>query len=174
MIQDILNNPELVILLGIVIRILRAWQTQVTLPEYYALHQLKKKTFPFLDSYWPHFVHQKNGQDDAEYLGSVDLSLTETLKTLRSGGGSLHLLNSLKQLPDGSTSDGHVVWTHSDGTQTEAYVFSHGNGVDVYAHHETSVSDVQGHLEDAQTNGDPRGVVTGALESNVVAFSPNV
>jgi hypothetical protein len=48
--------------------------------------------------------------------------------------------------------------------QTEAFLFANDDGTtDVYAHHEVSVTDPDGHLEARQRNGDPRGVVRDAL-----------
>jgi len=61
-----------------------------------------------------------------------------------------------KRRPDGSLSILHFVWMHEDGHQSEVYVFADGS---LYAHLETAVTDVEGHLSDGIEPGDVRGVL---------------
>jgi hypothetical protein len=61
----------------------------------------------------------------------------------------------------------HLVWTHDDGTQSEAYLFRGADGgIDIYSHGEPSVTTPKEHLEGEQIDGDPRGVVRDALSKN--------
>jgi hypothetical protein len=163
--------PLLAAALAVVLRAALAYQRGLTWPEYRTCHALKRATFPALDRREPlgyaWFVTDKGGRDDAEYLTTRPGGVRATVDRLRAGGGSLHLINAVKRRPatNGDPySAAHVVWTHADGTQTEAYLFRNDDGTtDVYAHHEEGVTDPDGHLTGPQTDGDPRGVVRGAL-----------
>jgi len=138
--------------------------------RYAALHRLRLAVFPILDGYEGLFlVSTKRARDDPEYLGTVDdASVRDVWSTLTDAGASPHLLSTVKARPwsMGTTqfARAHAVWTHSDGSQTEAYLFAATpSSVDVYAHHEPTVLTPEKHLSGAQTDGDPRGVVTAAL-----------
>jgi len=166
------GNPELIAILAVVMRLALAYQRGLTWPEYRTLHAAKRVVFPILDRWEPSgftsFVNDKGGRRDAEYLRTVEVPYREVVTWLRSGGGTLHLISSVKRRPPDygdPLSIAHVVWTHADSTQTEAYLFRNDDTTtDVYAHHETSVADPEGHLSDPQTDADPRGVVTQALD----------
>ena len=164
------DRPELLAAVAVLARLALAWQRQVSWYEYRTLHGLKRLVFPRLEQLYPGnlFVNAKGGRDDAEFVMTVDRSVRELVRQMQSGNGSLHLLNALKRRPSefgDPLSRAHVVWTHSDGEQTEAYLFANADGtVDVYAHHETSVTDPLGHLQDEQVDGDPDGVVRRVLE----------
>lgn len=161
-----------VLALAVVMRAGLAWQSDLSWPEYRTAHGIRRLLFPVLQRRAPlgfdSFVNRKRGRTDDEYLRTVDADVRATVGRLRAGGGSLHLISSLKRRPadhgDPLTA-AHVVWTHDDGSQTEAYLFANDDGTtDAYAHHETSVADPDGHLTDPQHDGDPRGVVTDALD----------
>jgi hypothetical protein len=168
--------PEFVVAIAIAARAILAWQRQVTYSEYRTYHALKRGLFPIIERLsrvrilpvdLP-LVHRKGYHEDGEYLATVDGTLRSVTKRLKAGGGSLHLLNSLKvrATPVGDQySSVHVRWGHADGTQTEAYLFPavDGDGVDVYAHSEASPEDVIDHLDGPQPDGDPHGVVREAL-----------
>lgn len=164
---DVLTeHPELVVVLSIALRMARAYQTSLTWPEYRVAHRFKRGVFPLLDRLAPGvilLVSAKGGRDDAEFLMTTEESVRSLVFELRKAGGSLHLLNSLKRRPDthgDPLSAAHLVWTHDDGTQTEAYMFRNADGTtDLYAHHETSTDDPVGHLTDEQRDGDPREVI---------------
>jgi len=164
------DNPQLAVALGIVLRLARAYQTTLTWPEYRAAHRLKRGVFPLLNIVAPGrivLVSEKGGRDDAEYLTTIDAPAREVVTVLRRSGGSPHLLNSLKRRPPGNgdpLTTAHVVFTHTDGTQTEAYLFTNSDGsTDVYVHHEPSTDTPLRHLTGTQSDGDVRGVVTDAL-----------
>jgi len=132
---------------------------------YRRIHRLKLRVLPLVDRYTSLFVISNKAMPDAddEYIMTVDMTVRDTFEALTAAGGSPHLLNSIKRLPDGTYSAAHVVWIHDDNSQTEAYLFDAGDSTHVYAHHETSVLDPEGHLSDPQRDGDPRGVVADAL-----------
>jgi len=160
------TDPVLLAALALVIAAAVHWQRGLTWSEYRAIHRAKVRLFPLLDRVWPHFVHGKGGETDPEYLMTRNQSVRSVWKQLVSEGGSPHLVASLKARDNGrgvEYADAHVVWIHSDGTQTEAYLFESDGVTNVYAHHETAVTDPDGHLTDGQTNGDPKGVVRDAL-----------
>jgi len=163
---EVFSHPAAMAALVLVLFALLQYQRTLTWPEYRRLHALKVRFFPQIDRYTTLFAISRKGyrEADAEFLQTWDSTPKETFRTLVRIGGSPHLLNSVKlrSTPDGTPqySAAHVVWTHDDGTQTEAYVFDNGDGTsDLYAHHETSVTDPDGHMTDAQRDGDPRGVV---------------
>ena len=142
-----------------------AYQRTLGWRTYSKLHRLKVRYLPLIDRLTPAFVvaNKRAPGDDAEYLTTVTQPVQATFEQLTAAGGSPHLINSVKRLPDGSYSDAHVVWIHDDRSQTEAYLFDAEGGTHVFAHHETSVLDPEGHLSDPQQDGDVRGVVKDAL-----------
>lgn len=179
-----------VLALAVVMRAGLAWQSELSWPEYRTAHGIKRVAFSTLDRLdasdlpiknlavfgrvakaavrFDSWVNDKRGRTDAEYLRTVETDVRATVGRLRAGVGSLHLISSIKRRPadhgDPLTA-AHVVWTHDDGSQTEAYLFRNDDGTtDAYAHHETSVADPDGHLTDPQHDGDPRGVVIEALD----------
>jgi len=177
----LLDNPAAVAALAALLRGVLAYQSELSWPEYRTAHAAKRATFPTLQRISPaglSFVNTKGYRDDAEFVTTVDNSLRAVVERLRDGGGSLHLINSIKrrETPEGRQySAAHVVWTHGDGQQTEAYLFhSVGEaGVDVYAHSEASVTDPVAHLDGPQPDGDPRGVVREALGLSLEADDHN-
>jgi len=163
------NNPELVVVLTVVVRALRAWQTELTWPEYRAIHRFKRGVFPLVFLVTKgrlHLINEKGGRDDAEFVRTVGASVRETAKSMRTAGGSLHLLCSIKRRPDthgDPYTAAHVVWTMGDGNQVEAYLFQNDDGtVDVYAHTEASTDDPMAHLTERQRDGDEYGVLPDA------------
>lgn len=161
--------PELAALIAIIMRAGLAYQRGLSWYEYRTLHGLRRIVFPVLDEYVPvvSFVNPKGGRDDPEYHATLGGSIRGVTRRLRRGGGSLHLLSSLKRRPRGygdTLSGSHVVWTHSNGNQSEAYLFKNADDtVDVYTHYEASVTDPEEHLYGGQVDGDVRGVVGDAL-----------
>jgi hypothetical protein len=158
--------PRLLLAVAVLARLARAWQSTLTWPEYRAAHRLKRGVFPLADRVLAGralLVSEKGGRDDAEFLATSPESLWAVARRLRRAGGSPHLLNSLKRRPGehgDRLSGAHLVWTHENGEQTEAYLFANRDGTtDVYAHSETSVDEPLAHLTDEQHDGDPRGVV---------------
>jgi len=167
-------TPLLIAVVAILARAGLAWQRGLTWPEYRVIHGLRRRLFaafdPLADDLGRSLVNQKGGRDDAEYLATISGSVSDVVGVLRDGGASLHLLSTVKRRPDGTLSAAHLVWTHADGQQTEAYLFDNGDGtVDIYAHIEASVTDPANHVGgDEQRPGDPRGVVTDALAATSV------
>ena len=172
---DLLREyPWLVVVVGIVARLARAYQSQLSWPEYRAAMRVKRGLFPLVDRVAGRailWVSDKGGRDDAEYQFTADGSVRDVVRDLRDAGGSLHLVSSLKRRPDdfagtdGVTGDplsvAHVVWTLDDaGDQVEAYTFRNDDGtVDVYAHTEASVDRPIEHLTGRQRNGDEYDVL---------------
>jgi len=185
-VETLAASPLLVLGLAVVLRAVVAWQHEVTWPEYRTLHGLRRLVFPRLDRLEPFgfrlFTTEKGGRDDPEFLRTVATDVRATACRLRDGGGSLHLVSSVKRRPDthgDPLSAAHVVWTHpatpahAEPMQTEAYLFRNGDGTtDVYAHYEASVIAPEAHLTTVQRDGDPRGVVTAALDAPADATSP--
>lgn len=163
----------------VIVAVLLVWAYQRTLrwPEYQALHGLKLRVVPLLERLKGVVVppgllliSRKGYRDDAEYLRTENKSVKEVWTNLIANGGSPHLINSIKvrETPEGEVqySQAHVVWTHSDYTQSEAYLFDNGDGsTDVYAHHEPSVLTPDAHLHGFQSDGDPKGVTDYATQT---------
>jgi hypothetical protein len=165
------NDPVLFAALTVIIAAVVMWQRTLTWPEYRRFHTLKVRFLPLLDRYTTLFVvSRKRGRDDPEYLTTREEDVREVFSQLRAGGCSPHLVNALKVRPDPAGSGkqytaAHLVYTHTDGTQTEAYLFAASAGTDVYAHHEPGVVNADAHLEGPQADGDPRGVLRAALDN---------
>lgn len=160
------ESPELLAVVAVAARLARAWQTSLSWPEYRIFHRIKRVLFPRIHRLAPGrilLVSEKGGRNDAEFIQTVDASVRVVVGILRDAGGSLHLLNSLKRRPDehgDPLTAAHVLWTHDDGTQTEAYLFKNADeSTDLYAHHETSIDDPLGHLTDEQRDGDTRNTL---------------
>jgi len=166
---DIFNDPVLFAALTVAVVAVLQYQRTLSWAEYRRIHALKVRFLPIIDKYTNLFVISwKNAPaEDAEYITTVNGSVGDVFKRLVAGGGSPHLINSVKVRPYNGGSQysaAHVVWTHDSGDQTEAYLFHAENGVDVYSHFEPSVVNVDKHLSGEQEDGDPRGVVRSALE----------
>ena len=166
----VLDNPAAIALVTVIVLALLAYQRTLSWREYRRLHGLKRLLLPTIDRQTNLFVVSSKGTPEAddEYLRTVKMDVADTFRQLVAGGGAPHLVNSLKRRPESVEtrySAAHVVWTHDDGSQTEAYLFPSEDGTQVYAHHEPGVVTVDEHLEGYQTDGDPRGVVTDALDA---------
>jgi len=161
------------------------WQRTLSYHEYTAIHRLKRRVLPVIDRLQrplvrvarrqspalgvglryiiPHLIHDKDDRGGDEYVATWEVSRRELWDAVIGEGWSPHVLASLKRrsfAAEHQYSDIHAVYQHDDGTQTEIYTFTNPDGTqDVYAHHETSVVDAKGHLNDEQTGGDPRDVV---------------
>lgn len=160
------QHPEFAAALAIVLRLARAYQSELSWPEYRAAMRVKRALFPLLDRTLIGtailLVSDKDGREDAEYVETVDASIREVVRELRTAGATLHLLSSLKRRPDthgDPLSVAHVVWTIGEN-QTEAYLFRNDDGTaDVYCHSEASVDNPLAHLTGVQTDGDAHGVM---------------
>lgn len=164
------SYPVLVIAIGLLMRAGLAWQRELSWYEFRTLHGLKRMVFPVLDRLEPMgfglFVTEKRGRNDPEFIVTNEGGIRETVSLLRNGGGSLHLLSSIKRRPvrhGDPFSRAHVVFTEGQ-LQTEAFVFLNDDGTtDVYVHKEASVTDPEAHLEGAFEDGDPSGKVSAKL-----------
>lgn len=168
---DLLTEyPEAMAALVVLLRVGMWYQSELSWYEYRTVHGLKRLVFPVLDRRFAFvsFVNGKGGRDDPEFLTTVDTDIPDTVAQLREGGGTLHVISALKKRPaehGDPLTRAHVVWSHADGKQTEAYCFHNTDGTtDLYVHVETGVTDPVGHLTDRQTDGDARGVVEKALQ----------
>jgi len=170
---DLFNDPVLFAALTLAVLAVLQYQRTLSWTEYRRIHALKVRFLPYVDRYTNLFVisRKQSPEEDAEYLTTVSGSVGDVFKRFKrlvAGGGSPHLINSVKVRPHGDGSQysaAHVVWTHDSGDQSEAYLFRAEDGVDVYSHFEPSVVNVDDHLEGEQEDGDPRGVVRSALET---------
>jgi len=164
------NDPVLFAALTLAVVAVLQYQRTLSWGEYRRIHALKVRLLPYIDNHTNLFVISRKGtpENDAEFLTRHPTSVRETFKILRAGGGSPHLINAIKVRPhlDGKQySAAHLVWTHSDGSQTEAFLFdAPPGGTDIYTHTEPSVVNVDDHLSGEQRDGDPRGVVRAALD----------
>lgn len=170
-VPPILETPTGITAVTIAVVALLYYQRGLGWHDYRMIHKLKVRLAPLVDAYTDYFVLSEKPyrNKSPEYLGTRESGVKGVWWRLVESG-SPHLVSSVKyretpHVPGAREyAVGHVVWTHSDGTQTEAYLFSNGDGsTDVYCHHETSASDVDGHLEDGGVPGDPRNVVKEAL-----------
>ncbi len=175
---DILSNPIAYIALVVIVATAMHYQRGLTWSEYRMLHTAKTIAFPILHRYRPYFVSPKGYRDESdEYIGTVAMSVKTAARAAQAVGHDLHLISSIKRrTADDSAqySAAHLVYTHTDGYQTEIYLFDNGDGsVDVYAHHEPTTTNPEDHLDtDKQTGGDPAGVVPDKLRgsSEVIAL----
>lgn len=178
------NTPIALAVVALLVALGVHYQRGLTPREYRAIMRVKTIAFPLLERVtapdsrlsnalerstiaplrwvastdFDSFVHEKADPDRSpEYITTSNLRFRDLWRRFADAGGSPHLLSSAKRRPDGSLSALHFVWFHSDGTQTEVYWFASDGAV--YAHHETAVPNVEGHLSDGITPGDPRGVL---------------
>lgn len=173
---DLLTDyPALLVIVALVARGAVAWQSDLSWPEYRLVHGLKRVLFPLVERRAGNailWVSSKGGRDDAEYLLTVEGTVGEVVRDFRRAGASLHVLNSLKRRPaehGDPLSAAHVVWFADDDTQVEGYLFRNDDGtVDIYAHTETDVTQPLGHLTDAQTDGDPQGMIRDVFDGGAL------
>ena len=170
MLPEQLTDPLPLALLTLALLAALQYQRSMGWREYTKWHALKVRFLPLVDRYTTAFVVSDKAapEDDAEHIATVDGTVRDVWQRLVDAGGSPHLINSIKRLPNGNLSAAHVVWVHDDGSQTEAYLFRavgvpDPNAVHVYAHSETAFTDPRGHLGDGQRDGDPKGVVRSGL-----------
>lgn len=164
--QPLLDDPKLLVILTTLIALAVNYQRSLSWTEYQTIHSLKRGILPLIDKYSGVFVvSRKEGRGGEEYVATVEKPLRATFKELVNDGFSPHVINSIKQRPhpdDGQAqySDAHLVKIHSDGYQSEVYLFSMGGKTDLYCHVERSVTDPQGHLMDSdQQDGDVRDIL---------------
>lgn len=162
--NSILNDPLGIALVTVLV--VAAWYYQRTLswPEYQRIHSLKVKVAPVLDPYIFATSEKAYRNESPEYLTTYDGTPREVFEALVENGGSPHLINSVKYRQGRDFMDASVVFPVGGQEQTEAYFWGNGDGTtDIYTHCETSVIDVDGHLEEGGIPGDPRGIVRDAL-----------
>jgi len=171
------TSPAVWAVIGIVVAALVSYQRSLGWREYQVIHEAKRLTLPLVDAHTSLFVvSDKGGRDDAEYVATVTMPVRATFKQLRRDGFSPHVVNSIKRRPVPGVvglseySDAHLVMIHADGTQTEVYLFAAGRDTtDVYAHHETAVTEGADHLTDTrQVDGDPTGVLPSWVHTKTV------
>lgn len=178
-------EPTAWFVLSLVMYAVLRWQRTLSFHEYRTIHRAKRGVLPVIDRLSrpiirglrrqspalgavgrfviPHLIHEKGDRDDGEYVATWEMDRRELYDAVTADGWSPHVICSLKArtfAAEVQYSDIHAVYQHDDGMQTEIYTFTNPDGThDVYAHHETSVVDPQGHLTGEQTDGDPRDVV---------------
>lgn len=160
-----LTDPVLLAVLAGLLALGLWLQRGVGYDRYQRIQKHKKRILPKLTYLWPHFIHNKGStKTDPEFLAEWSTDLRTAFDTLNDAGASPHLICSLKKRKrrggfGRQYSDLHFLWVHPDGTQTETYVFGTKDGVDVYAHNEAVVTEMQEHLSGKQIDGDPKDVV---------------
>lgn len=167
----VFDDPRTYAVLVLVVAAVVQYQRTLSWREYRRIHALKVRILPLVDRLTTLFVvSQKGGRESPEFIASMEGDVATVFRDLVTAGGAPHLVNALKVRARPETgqkqySAAHVVWSHADGTQTEAYLFRRdGSHVDVYAHHEAGVADPEEHLEETNAEaGDPREVVREAL-----------
>ena len=162
LLPEALSDPIVVAIIGLLVAIVWHYQAGLLYHEYKQFVKVKPRLFAILNEIEPFgfrsFIHEKeHPENDPEYYTTVEISNKELWKIVTEAGGKPHLLSSNKRRPDGQLSQFHFVWAHDDGTQTELYSFPDGA---IYVHHETVATDVEGHLSDGITKGDPRDVLS--------------
>lgn len=168
-VPPILETPEGIAAVTLAVVAVLYWQKSLNWREYRTVHRAKVLLAPLVDAHTPYFVLSEKAyrNKSPEFLATRDEGVRAVWERLCESG-SPHLISSVKvrEHPEAGRqySAAHVVWTHSDQTQTEAYLFANPDGTtDVYCHHETSVADADGHLSEGGVAGDPKGVVRDAL-----------
>ena len=159
--EFVLSNPLLVGVLVVIIYVGVAWQRSLGYRQYRMFHLLKTGAFRVLDGRFTKLgrplIHPKHRPEDSrEYLTTIDAPPRVVFQRFREAGASPHLIASTKSRPgpDGGTQYTHsqLVYIWGDGTQTEYYLFTDGDGkADVYGHNETAVLDPEGHVSDGIT-----------------------
>jgi len=108
-------------------------------------------------------VTTKQYREDDEYLVTLDRTPRELARAFGRLGIDQHMIAGSKrrETPDGMQwSHSQWAYQHDDGKQTEMWLYTNEDGTtDVYAHHEDSVFDADGHLSVPYTPGDPKGVL---------------
>lgn len=187
---EVFSNPLAYAALIVALVAVVAWQASIGFKTAWKINQGKRVLFPLADRFRrpllrrlrrhssavatvvggviPHLIHEKGRSDDAEYLETWACRPGTAFNRLRDAGFVPNVASSLKRRPGplngaAELSVLSMAYYHDDGTQTEVYLFDNADGtLDAYAHHETSVTDPEGHLSDPQADGDPRGVVPSA------------
>lgn len=158
-----LTDPVLLAVVAGLLALGLWFQRGVAYDRYRRIQRLKQRFFPKLNFVWPHFVHKKEStSEDAEYLATWDTTPREAFDLLREAGAIPHLICSIKKRASEARyeySDLHMVWIHNDGSQTETYIFVTDDGLDVYAHNEAVIWEMEEHLSGPQIDGDPNDVV---------------
>jgi len=173
-IQDwVLSNPELVLIVTVLVLLVYQWQKGLSYHKYRYVHSFRVLLFRALDpmarQYGRPLVYEKATEGPEFVIGLSDSPKT-VFHQLNSKEFSPHLIATVKsRVVNGQEQYCHsqLVYTHSDGRQTEAVLFVYNGRCDVYSHVETSVTDPEGHLTDPQEAGDARDTIADALETDV-------
>ena len=172
MIDQLMNEPAVVVGLAIVILVAYHYIARMPYSEFVLATQLKHRlallATPFAESKGLKIVKTKGYRDDDEYVATVSQSPKELARAFKNIGIDQHLINGSKcrNTPDGKQWS-HTQWAyqHDDGKQTEVWLYINDDGsTDIYAHHEDSVFDPDGHLSTPFTPGDPKGVLDSILK----------
>lgn len=171
--ETILNSPELVLALTVIILLAYQWQKGLTYHKYRYFHSIRVLLFrvlnPIATRYGRPLLSEKD-LEGPEFVVGLDKSPREVYHQLEQNGFEPHLIATIKyRKANGRTQYTHsqLVYKHSDGAQTEVYLFEYEGAADIYSHVETGVTDPMGHLTDGQQKGDARDAVKNALETDV-------
>ena len=170
-VDQLLAEPLFVLALAFVIILAYHYVKRMPYSEFVFLTAVKNRVFLLLDPLARQrglrLVTTKEYRDDDEYVATLSYSSRVIAKRLFQVGFDQHLIAGSKRrtTPNGTQwAHSHYAYQHSDGTQTEVWLFSNGDGsTDIYAHNEESVFDPDGHLQTPYTPGDPRGVLDGIV-----------
>jgi len=178
--EQILDQPALVLVLGIVIELLLQYVRGIGYRRAYAYGQLRRVVWPLA-----HPLLRRLGRPalrdktdaDAEYICSVDVAIFTLLRALWKSGFRWNPISTLKyRAVDGRRQYAFsVAWLASTDAayQQDVHIFRRpGGGWDLLGHWEPSPSDPDAHVGgDDQEPGDPERAVRDALVAAGIEFS---
>lgn len=165
--DTVLSDPIGILVVTTIVVAGYLYQRRLTWGKYQRLHSLKVRLAPVLDEIWPALKEVGYRNESPEYVTHLDDSPREVFESLVKAGGSPHLINSVKYRVHRGNREYMafaVVFSVGNMEQQEVYVFpGPRGGSDVQSHLETSILDIDGHLNNGGVPGDPRFIVRDAL-----------
>ena len=175
--QDLLQNPVVVLLLGVVLESIIQSTKGIGPRRAWAYHHVRRVVWPLAHPLFKRrgrpLIWDKTDADD-EYVATVDVGMVALLKALWSGGFRWNPLSMLKYREfDGTRQYGMSVVKYSgDGWQQDVHIFRNPNGgLDLLGHWEPAPTDPDDHVGgDEQEDGDPQGYLRDVLVSEEIGY----